>query len=84
VVLFAVDAFEVMWTRLVLFGFELGRIYFKVNLAAPGVVRLTLVTGIKPTVPLSVIDKENSLGVLAVLYPTYIQECLFIVICLCA
>ena len=26
-----------------------------------GVVQLTLVTGIKPTVPLSAIDKENSL-----------------------
>ena len=45
--------------------------------------QLTLETGIKPTVPLSAIDKENSLRVLAILCLTYIQECLFTIIWPC-
>ena len=43
--------------------------------------QLTPVTGIKPTVPLSAIDKENSIRVLARFLSTYIQTILFTGIC---
>ena len=48
-----------------------------------GVVQLILVTGIKPTVPLSAIDKKNLIRVLAALYLTYIQDYLFTNVCSC-
>jgi len=47
------------------------------------VVQLILVTGIKPTVLLSAIDKENLIRVLAALCLTYIQDYLFTNVCSC-